>query len=600
MSESRDDTRLMDSGDDDSQRVSGGARVVLENLVGRTLDERYIVDELIGQGAMGAVFRARQTRLRRTVALKVPKPELCTMPEFVGRFEREALSMARLVHQNIVQVFDVCVSDDPDEPTFIVMEYVEGVELEKFIRSQERDLTVAALLEIFRQIAQGLDVAHERGIVHRDIKPSNIVITMPQRVPKIMDFGVAKLALEDAFETTESKAIGTPAYMAPEQVQGKDVTPAADLYAFAVMIYRLLTRALPYDATTSSALLFAHVSEKAIDPSARNPGLPRAFDTVMQKALAKDPADRHEDALALIQAVERALEPTQGRQLADLLAHASICADLEVTQTDETAIPSPAELPPPWFRRPLALIAGGAAGLLILALGLARLSGDEKPAPQSTDGPAVVASAEPTPVPEPTAIPPKPAPEATPTSRPEPTPAATPRPTATPRPARKTPAPTPALTMAPTADEPDIWDPELFPPDIDYFAHRKNQEAIDAMFAAQIGDPMSEGHFDAADNALARLDGETAAQILREVKSVYPDYAELFAKFRAAPDSVYWEERAAIRLDVNIYGRPKTIRDRSYRRSILKTEEPLAARVVLTEDGWKLTSLTGEVPKANR
>src|SRR5690606_10204075 len=142
----------------------------IDELVGATLDDRYVLDEQIGQGAMGSVFRARQVRLRRTVAIKVPKPELCSQEGFLGRFEREALTMAKLVHHNIVQIFDVSVSNDLSKPSFIVMEFVEGVVLDKFLKSQTNKLTISAVLDIMGQIASGLDAAHARGIVHRDIK----------------------------------------------------------------------------------------------------------------------------------------------------------------------------------------------------------------------------------------------------------------------------------------------------------------------------------------------------------------------------------------------------------------------------------------------
>ena len=590
MSESTDETRLAESGDEEPRRVSGGVWVNVEDLVGRTLDERYIVDELIGQGAMGAVFRARQTRLRRTVALKVPKPELCTMPEFIGRFEREALSMARLVHQNIVQIFDVCVSDKPSEPTFIVMEYVEGVELDKFLRSQEKDLTVAAVVEIFRQIADGLDVAHGRGIVHRDIKPANIIITMPQRVAKSMDFGVAKIALENAYETLESKAIGTPAYMAPEQVQGKDVTPAADLYSFAVMMYRLLTRSLPYDAKTSSGLLFAHVSDPPIPPTRRNPNLPAAFDAVMEKALAKDPGQRHESARELADAVASALDAVQGRQIADLLASAPFQPELEATQSYEAAARKSA----PWFRRWPAMAGAGAVLLLLIVAVLAQFGdGGEPPGEPDTAVAAMVVDI------------PAPAPPETDESAaavqatPSPVPAPSPRPTSTPRRAPPTPVPTPEATQV-IAAEPDRWDPELFPPALGYLERKQTREAIEKYVRDRIAMPLREAHFGPAQNDLATMEGETAAAIISAIRTAAPDYAAMDARFRIADDSVLWQDRAMLRLELNVYGRPVTIRDRSYRESILKTEEPLAARAVLTENGWKLIRLTGDIPKIDR
>lgn len=292
----------------------------LEALVGKTLEERYQIEELIGMGAMGAVFRARHLRLRRTVAVKVPRPELCSRPGFLGRFEREALTMAKLVQENIVQVFDVCIYEETEKPSFIAMEYIEGVELEQYLFAQDNKLTISAVVDLFYQIARGLDAAHERGIIHRDIKPKNICVTLPQHVAKIMDFGVAKLEMEDVYETVQESAIGTPAYMAPEQVTGDAITPAADIYALGVTIYHILTRRLPFDAQSASNMLFAQVSTPPIPAHTRNPSLPIKVHQALSLALAKSPADRPKTAKALVRAIHQSLQPFENLGFSELFS----------------------------------------------------------------------------------------------------------------------------------------------------------------------------------------------------------------------------------------------------------------------------------------
>ncbi len=145
------------------------SRVDVLGLVGRVLEDRYEIEELIGAGAMGYVYRGRQLRLRRAVAIKVPKPELTSNPEFMARFEREALTMARCVHENICAIYDVSVPKDPGGLTYIAMEMINGAELDRFLRAEEGNLTVRAVVDILKQIARGIDAAHAAGIIHRDI-----------------------------------------------------------------------------------------------------------------------------------------------------------------------------------------------------------------------------------------------------------------------------------------------------------------------------------------------------------------------------------------------------------------------------------------------
>jgi serine/threonine-protein kinase len=291
------------------------ATYALSDLPGRTLSDAYEVEAMIGKGGMGAVFRGRQIRLRRAIAIKVPHPDVSQDPDFLLRFEREALTMAKLVHPNIVQVYDVVVSRDPATPSYMVMEYAEGQDLEVFLRMQDQSLTVGGFGELLMQVAAGLDAAHARAIVHRDIKPSNVVVTLPDRVPKIMDFGVAGVAYDFDGETATG---GTPAFMSPEQVLGQLTTTSSDIYSFAAMIYRLLTRQHPFDASSITALMAAHAHQAPVPATVRNPRLPESINVSLRTGLEKDPAKRPISATQLARAVVHALRPLDHRSFASL------------------------------------------------------------------------------------------------------------------------------------------------------------------------------------------------------------------------------------------------------------------------------------------
>jgi len=277
------------------------------SLVGRILENRYKIEEFIGEGAMGYVYRGSQIRLRRTVAIKAPRQELSLDPEFMSRFEREALSMARCVHENIVSIYDVYVAKSPEDPSYIAMEYITGANLHQFLRAEEGNLTIRAILDILRQLARGIDAAHSAGVIHRDIKPTNMVITLPQRIAKIMDFGIAKMDLDNIFKTQAGFSLGTPAFMAPEQIRGEPPGPPADIYSFGMSLYKIFARSLPFDATTSSELMVCHLNEKPLPLRKRNPALPKALEAALACSLAKNPEDRPATASRLVEEIEKAL-----------------------------------------------------------------------------------------------------------------------------------------------------------------------------------------------------------------------------------------------------------------------------------------------------
>src|SRR5271170_2033567 len=253
---------------------------------------RYRLESRLGFGGMSTVHLALDLRLERQVAVKLLAEHLAEDPAFVSRFQREAQAAARLVHPNIVQVFD-SGRDDRTEQYFIVMEYIEGASGAEILREQGW-VEVADALSIIEQACEGLDYAHRHGVVHRDVKPGNLLRAREGQV-KLADFGIAK-ATEQSSITQVGSVLGTAAYLAPEQARGEDAGPSADLYALGVVTYQLISGRLPYEATSLTELALKQQSEH-----------PPKLDTVVGAvcpeladavaiALALDPRDRYATA----------------------------------------------------------------------------------------------------------------------------------------------------------------------------------------------------------------------------------------------------------------------------------------------------------------
>ncbi len=252
---------------------------------------RYQIQQELGRGAMGTVYRAYDPKIDRVVALKTislsgidPAGEA----DFRRRFVREAQAAGKLSHGGIVTIYDVG-EDEVTRTPFIVMEYIEGTTLEELGRGERLPLEQA--LELVEQVAEALDYAHERGIVHRDIKPANIIIT-PDRRAKITDFGIAKL-LQTQF-TQPGQVLGTPAYMSPEQLSGGAVDGRSDLFSLGVILYWLVTGDKPFPGDTTTSISFKVVYKDPILPTELNPTLSPDLDYVVTRALAKGPAQRYQ------------------------------------------------------------------------------------------------------------------------------------------------------------------------------------------------------------------------------------------------------------------------------------------------------------------
>lgn len=255
---------------------------------------RYEIVAELGRGAMGAVFRARDPKIDRTVAIKtisVPAVAAKDIEHYRQRFFHEAQAAGRMSHPGIVTIYDVG-EDETTHTPFIVMECVEGDSLDRLVAATPtgklpRDIA----LDLLRQIAEALDYAHRQGIVHRDIKPANIMVTAEGQ-PKIADFGIAKLAMAET--TLPGHVVGTPAYMSPEQLNGKVVDGRSDLFSLGVIAYWLLTGAKPFDGDTLTEICVQVVTKEPAPPSEITPGLSIDFDYVLSRALAKDPAIRYQ------------------------------------------------------------------------------------------------------------------------------------------------------------------------------------------------------------------------------------------------------------------------------------------------------------------
>jgi len=256
---------------------------------------------LIGEGAMGRVYAAWDHRVSRSVAVKTLRAELLTgdtAQEYRRRFRHEAQAAGSLNHPHVVRVFDV--GDD-----FLVMELVDGRTLRDVIRDQGR-IEPKEALRLLGPVADAIDHAHRLGIVHRDLKPANIMV-QPDGQPKLMDFGVAHLAA--SVMTVAGQALGSPTYMAPEQIAGLEVTGRADVYALAVVAYEMLTGQPPFQGRTITQVIQRVMHAAAPPPRLLNQALPPRYDDVFARALAKDPAERHASAGELLTALDlRALE----------------------------------------------------------------------------------------------------------------------------------------------------------------------------------------------------------------------------------------------------------------------------------------------------
>jgi Protein kinase domain len=274
----------------------------------------YRIEELIGRGGMGVVYRAYDLRLKRTVALKLVAPSLARDERFRERFARESELVMSLEHPNVVPIYD---AGDVDGRVYLAMRLVDGTDLGSLLRTEgalEPDRAIA----ICTQIAAALDAAHERGLVHRDVKPSNVLLDGSGHV-YLADFGLTRSLDDERGGAGEDRALGTPAYLAPEQLEGRPVDGRSDIYSLGCVLYECLTAEPVFPRGSRLAVAWAHLEEEPPRASKRRPELPEALDVVIVRALAKEPEERFASCGALVAAAQNALglrRPTHRRSVA--------------------------------------------------------------------------------------------------------------------------------------------------------------------------------------------------------------------------------------------------------------------------------------------
>jgi serine/threonine-protein kinase len=348
---------------------------------------KYRILELVGEGAMGVVYRAQDSVLDRAVAIKVMNDSIARQDDLRKRFLHEAQAAGSLQHPNVVCIYDL---GEADGHLFIAMEFVHGVDLEHLIESG-KPLSLQERLDIIIDVLTGLAFAHKRGIVHRDIKPANIRVGEDGRA-KIMDFGVAHLASSSM--TSTGSILGTPTYMAPEQITEGKTSPATDIFATGGVLYQILTQMKPFDAPTLQNLFFKIITEKPRPVSELVPGLPPALDRIVLKAMAKEPSERYASALEMANDLTSVRSKLSGPSYpASVSLSASVASAIEMSRKKSQT-------------RTRNLAFAGAGALAVVALiaiawtrysqaGSAKLEATDKPAPAVTQASPPVVSAQP-------------------------------------------------------------------------------------------------------------------------------------------------------------------------------------------------------------
>src|SRR3984893_13313169 len=265
---------------------------------GTVLAERFEILQLLGQGGMGAVYKARDTELERLVALKLIRPELASHPEILRRFKQELILAREVTHRNVIRIFDL---GQAQGIKFITMEFVEGRDLKSLIHEKGK-YTAEEAVPIVLQIAAALEAAHVAGVVNRDLKPQNVMSDKDGRV-YVMDFGIAR-SLEHQGMTQTGALMGTPEYMSPEQAKGEKVDARSDLFALGIIFYEMLTGISPFKADTAMAMMFKRTQERATPLSQLNLGVPAIISDIVSKCLEIKTEERYQSAREVISDLE--------------------------------------------------------------------------------------------------------------------------------------------------------------------------------------------------------------------------------------------------------------------------------------------------------
>ena len=340
----------------------------MERYIGKMLDNRYEILEVIGQGGMAVVFKAKCHRLNRLVAIKVLKPDLADDADFRRRFHDESQAVAMLSHPNIVSVYDVSRGGDLE---YIVMELIDGITLKQYMERRGQ-LNWREALHFITQIMRGLSHAHSRGIIHRDIKPHNIMVLRDGSV-KVADFGIACLAARNAQTMAGREALGSVHYISPEQAKGERADERSDIYSAGVVLYEMLTGRLPFEGDSPVSIAIQHFSAVPLNPREIRPEIPEALELICLKAMAPQISNRYQSADEMIRDLEefrRNPEVDFAYDLSDLRGDAPIDEPTQPINAKEIhrEFTNHNRKQPAWKK--WTLIAGGAVlgVLLIIAL----------------------------------------------------------------------------------------------------------------------------------------------------------------------------------------------------------------------------------------
>ena len=289
--------------------------------IGKKLSNRYLIEEMLGQGGMSAVYKASDPNLKRVVAIKMIHMHLSSDPDFIQRFEQEASGVAQLRHPRIIQVYDF----NQDEGVYyMVLEFVPGENLQdhlKRINEDGRKLSISNVTEYMIDVCDAVDYAHRRGMIHRDIKPANIMLSLTGEAI-LMDFGIAKIVGSQR-HTATGAVVGTAMYMSPEQIKGESPDLRSDIYSLGVTLFEMASGRPPFKADSAMTLMMMHINDPVPDPKKLNPDVPDDLVSIINKALAKDPNDRYQTAAEMASSLRKLLARLNSSSFAERSAPAA-------------------------------------------------------------------------------------------------------------------------------------------------------------------------------------------------------------------------------------------------------------------------------------